>query len=247
MGQNDPRHQQGERPPDVYWRRRALALALGLGVLGLLAWAVDGTMGGGAPPSQAASVRAGATATPSGGGSPSARAHPVSARSHASASVSPGRSASPAPDASAHAGGHASARACPRHDVVLSLRSASRRYRPGRRPGFAVSVVSTGSGQCSFDIGRAHLWVVIRSGEARVWSSAACATGGGTRVVTLARGVPSVVRLFWDRTTSASGCHRRSAKVGPGTYTATAKAKTPGGSLASKPVAFVLSGPSSGS
>jgi hypothetical protein len=44
----------GEVQPSVsaatYWRRRVLALAVGIGLITILAWAVNGTLGGGAAP-----------------------------------------------------------------------------------------------------------------------------------------------------------------------------------------------------
>jgi hypothetical protein len=39
----------GVVPQSIYWRRRAIALVVGIGLLALLAWAVNGTLSSGAP------------------------------------------------------------------------------------------------------------------------------------------------------------------------------------------------------
>src|SRR5260370_27413631 len=63
MGMNAPRDQQRAPQPDIFWRRRVVALALGIAILGLLAWAVSGVVGGGAATRQTADV---GPVTPSG-------------------------------------------------------------------------------------------------------------------------------------------------------------------------------------
>src|SRR5260370_41962360 len=56
MGQRAPRRRRRARQQDVYARRRVFALALGLGVLSLLAWGINGAVGGVSQISQAARV-----------------------------------------------------------------------------------------------------------------------------------------------------------------------------------------------
>src|SRR5580658_5379015 len=56
-----------ERSAVVYWRRRVGALAVGVAVLAVVAWAFEGAMGGGASPSAAG---------PAAGSRPAA-SHPV--------------------------------------------------------------------------------------------------------------------------------------------------------------------------
>src|ERR1700689_1734172 len=52
------RHTEAERPPAAtYWRRRFVALVIGLSVLALVAWALSGAMGGSAPAANTAATR----------------------------------------------------------------------------------------------------------------------------------------------------------------------------------------------
>src|SRR5689334_8826899 len=130
---------------DVYWRRRVIALAGGIAVLGVVVWTVNGTLGGGGT-SQSANV------TPVGGhhsappstslaGTPSPSATwPLTpsptptATSSATATHRAGKhQASPA-------GQHAS-QGCPRADVVLSLFATRYRYQAHATPRFQLDVV----------------------------------------------------------------------------------------------------------
>jgi hypothetical protein len=133
----------------------------------------------------------------------------------------------------------AAAGTCSGANLVLSLSSARYSYPAHARPHFDVSVVSTARGRCATPLGAAHLNILVRAGgKARVWDSADCIRSTAPRVMTLARGVPAVVRFSWNRTTSAPGCRSAHRAVRPGTYTATAYS----GRLSSRAMIFVLKG-----
>lgn len=247
--------------PDVYWRRRLFALAGGLAVLGVLAWAV-----GGATTHQAAATASLNSPAPQpGGASPTAFAagsppspsalstSPSASPSPSASSGSPGTSPSPSPSASSpHAGAGAHARhatataaarkhstgsGCPAADVVITLTENSNSYAPGARPQFGVNVVSTDSRTCTLNTGTRYLSVVVRSGGVRVWDSADCAGRAGTSAVTkLARGVPLQRHITWDRLLSSPGCKLARTAARPGTYTVSV---SDGGSH-SRTLAFVL-------
>jgi hypothetical protein len=259
MSRSSADRPKGPGQVDVYWRRRVIALAAGIGMLALVTWTVNGALGGGAPqqttdlsqttshhstyPAPAtASATPGAAAgsatpTPSPAGkptpSPSTSAkHATSAKHGASTTRHRARQSgqkTPATRGSA---------ACPHADLVLSLSSARYSYPAHARAQFSVDVVSTAPGRCTAALGATHLHLVIRAGgKNQVWDSADCArpAPGAT---TLARGVPVVVPVTWNRQTSAPGCKgpRRAAR--PGTYTATAYS----GKLGSRAIIFVLKG-----
>jgi hypothetical protein len=243
MGMNAPRDQQRAPQPDVFWRRRVVALALGIAILGLLAWAVSGVVGGSTVTGQTADVghvtksgaaRAGPPATASGGratAQASARGTP-SARSH-----TPGPTQSPAPTHKAVTTAH-NGDSCPAGDVVISLMAAQDSYGAQVPPQFEIAIVSTAAKTCTFDVGAKSVQLVIKSGSARVWGSSDCPAGAGSQIAELARGVPAVLRISWDRKTSVPGCRLARAPALPGTYTATAYS----GQLSSATMVFVLRG-----
>ena len=231
---------------NVYWRRRVIALAAGLGMLALVTWTVNGALAGGPRQatdlSQTTSQHPGRPSTPPATSSPAA-----SPGSTASATPSP----TVTPTRSSSATGHAAAKrhpagrarktapgasgACPHAGLVLSLFPARYSYPAHAQPQFDVDVVSTASGRCSADLGASHLHVVIRSDGKQIWDSADCA-GLAPRATTLARGVPATVPITWNRKTSAPGCRAAHRAVRPGTYTATAYI----GNLSSRAVTVVL-------
>jgi hypothetical protein len=120
---------------------------------------------------------------------------------------------------------------------VLSLFAAKYSYPAHALPQFEVDVVSTAPRACTFDLAARNVQLLVRSGgKARVWDSADCAASG-RQVTRLTQGVPAVVRISWDRKTSAPGCRLPRKAARPGTYTATAYS----GNLISPTLIFVLS------
>jgi hypothetical protein len=79
---------------------------------------------------------------------------------------------------------------------------------------------------------------VIKSGPARVWGSSDCTSGGGSQVTKLARGVPYMLHISWNRKTSVPRCRLAATVARPGTYTATVWS----GQLNSNTLVFVLRG-----
>jgi hypothetical protein len=121
--------------------------------------------------------------------------------------------------------------------VVLSLFSSQASYSSGQLAEFDVDVVSTAARTCAFNVGPRFLTLVITVGEKRIWSSADCIAGPGSLPTDLARGVPTVVPLTWDRETSSPGCRVTSRQVTAGSFTAAAS----DGGLVSNPLTFTLS------
>jgi hypothetical protein len=250
MGQNAPRDQQRAPQPDIYWRRRVIALALGISIVGLLAWAVNGVVSGGNATSQAADVghakRAVVPPPVSAFTTPPIATASASAQPSASGTQSPGPGRSPAatltptptpthkPVTTAHQGD-----GCAPGDVVINLTANSSSYSLGAQPQFGVSVVSTSAHTCAFDMGAKGVRLVIKSGSARVWASSDCASGGGSRAAKLARGVPVALHFSWARKTSTPDCGPVVTVARPGTYTATIYS----GLITSNTVVFVLRGP----
>jgi hypothetical protein len=248
----------------TYWRRRFIALTVGLGVLSLIAWAFSGilgaggaggsTAGGGAGPGNSHPARATTGYGGSGGTAASGAQPQASAAARPSASAAPAASAqpsaSPATATQAQAGRDASeqlaafapqratqsVRACKPGDVVLSLVVGQDSYGQGQAPEFAVDVVSTESRTCAFNVGARHLSVVVRAHGKHLWASAECAAGHGGLTTDLARGVPVIVQVSWNQQTSARACQGDGKQAAAGSYTASAS----DGGAASNAVRFRL-------
>jgi hypothetical protein len=246
----------GPLPPATYWRRRVIALCLGMCLLAVLVWAVNGTLSVPAPGSAASMASRGASA---GSGSGAAKAQDAGTASAvrgssggvggagrwqalASPSAGPGRPGVSGSLAAAPRRGGVTARAlpdCSRRAVVVSLLTRRRWYGPARRPEFLAEAVSTSRQPCHFNLGTRFMSIVVSVGSTKIWSSADCGNQPKSRLVVLTRGVPAAIWASWDRNSTARGCRARHRRVDPGTYTATAVA--PHAHTAQ--IVFVLSGP----
>jgi hypothetical protein len=208
--------------PDTYWRRRAITLAGGLGVLGLLAWALSG--GGGKPGATTAqnSPASGTLSAPASQGTsglPSAPQSPTTGARRKSAGAAAKSTASAAQAAApAQPGGR-----CASSAVVLSMFSGGRSYTAGQDPVFGVDAVSTAPGTCTFDMGPRQLHLVVMSAGRVIWDSADCARGDGTQPTRLSRGVPVQESFTWNRAITLPGCVTLASSARVGSYQAQAR------------------------
>ncbi len=246
MAGNVPGEQESPGQNGVYWRRRAIALGAGIVLVGLVAWSVNGALSGGpaTPSAQISRVTASHRGPPAGSGSPAPRtAAPSPSAAATTGHPASRRSGGGHPGKGGAAGGGrpaGQAGACPQNDIVLSLFAPQYNYPAHESPQFQVDVVSIAPVPCTFALGAGHVQLLVKSGGIhRIWDSADCARPAGPQVTRLARGVPLVLPLSWDRKTSVPGCRvpRRPARAG--TYTATAYS----GRLSSRPLIFVLRAP----
>lgn len=209
------------RPPKVsaatYWRRRAVVMGIGVGLITTVSWGVNGML--------TARSTAGQAVPPSGTGAANSPAQVSKDRGRPAPSPSP----RPDPVPSQHRTGarsHASERAlpCARGGVTLSLSSSQGWYQSGSVPRFTVRAVSSQSRPCRFNMGTKFIAVVVTDGGRRIWSSADCATGARSHPAVLTSSAPAALRLSWDRLTSSPGCSGTRRAVRPGEYQATAVA-----------------------
>jgi hypothetical protein len=201
-----------DRPTaSTYWRRRFVALVIGLTVLALVTWALSGALGGSAPATDSASTKS------VHGTLPSPSAHPSSG-----ATASTGASAGTSGHRRASVRGTAALRPCPPADIVLSVFSSQASYSVRQSPEFEVNVVSVASQPCSLNIGARHVWLQISAGPVRIWSSAECAEGEASLVADLHRGVPTVLPIGWNGQISGPGCPGPGTRAATGSYTAVA-------------------------
>ncbi len=201
----------------TYWRRRVLVLTVGIGLLTALGWGVNGLLAPRPSPAQAALT---GRSAPAG----HARAHRHRHRQDPAPSPSP----RPTPVRSPHqslapvpAAGKVPA--CAPGGVTLSLSSPQYWYQTGATPQFTVRARAHGQ-PCRFNMASTFVSVVVTAAGRRIWSSADCAKGSGSSMTVLSGSRPAVLRVAWDRRTSAAGCTGASRLVGPGEYQVTAVA-----------------------
>lgn len=220
--------------PDAYWRRRVITLALGLGLLGILAWGFSG--GGGkttqSSPGSALQATALGTAIPGlASSTPSVSPSASDATSSPSTSASPSPSATATPLASTRPGPSANPVApraaggghCGPGSVVLSLFTDRASYGPGQLPLFQVYAVSTTAASCWFN--PAQLQVQVMAAGRIVWDSADCTRNAG-RTVELTRGVPAQASVIWNRSITLPGCQVLAPSARAGGYTVQARTAT---------------------
>lgn len=219
-----------EQQPDAYWRRRVITLALGLGLLGILAWSFSGG-GGKTSTSSPSTLQASALGTAIPGLATSSPAPAASSASPGASGASPSASPSaarsstrPQPSANPVASPLAAADGrCGPGSVVLSLFTDRPSYGPAQLPQFQVYAVSTTAASCTFD--PAQLQVQVMSSGRIVWDSADCAHPAG-RAVELTRGVPAQASVTWDRAITLPGCQVLATSARAGSYTVQARTAT---------------------
>jgi hypothetical protein len=221
--------------PETFRRRRVMAVLAGLGLIGVLVWALAG--GGGKPGSPAAG------SSQTYGLLPAAASHTaVATRSAqasrsapaASSSARPAGSGLPTPSATPDQGaGQLTEGELPGADqgpggpcgpgtVVLSVFSTKPDYSGGQNPKFAVYAVSTAAGTCTFDLGPGTLHLEVLSSGRVIWDSGDCARSESTWTARLSRGVPVLESITWNRTITLPGCVTLASSVRAGTYQAQA-------------------------
>jgi hypothetical protein len=242
MDPSSYRDDNGTDQPESYWRRRAITLAAGLTLLGLLAWAFSG---GGGKPSGAAAASSSAASSPaaqyqtasppapsvspdasaSAGADAAVPGLPTAAASGLPAATATGTGtaasakagADPAPTATAAA---QSGGACAPSSVVLSLFSTRPSYSVHQLPEFDVYAVSTAPGTCTINLGLSQLHLTVMSAGRVIWDSADCSRGEANQNDQLSRGVPAQTSMTWNRTITLPGCVTLASSARPGTYQA---------------------------
>jgi len=230
MGPNAPLDQQRAPQPDVFWRRSVVALAIGMAILGLLAWAVSGWSAGTARLTSGRRGQAAGPKTPSAAPAAPPFTGPSRAVATASATASgagalaaPSHSATPKHGASptrktvttAHTGD-----ACPVSDVVISLIAAQYSYGTGVVPQFDISVVSTVRGRAPLMVGAKH---VAASDQIRSRPGVGLVrlhVGGRLPGQQAGRGVPYMLHISWNRKTSVPRCRLAATDGHPGEWPA---------------------------
>ncbi|MDO2377335.1 hypothetical protein KI427_03590 [Rhodococcus ruber] len=239
----------GPLPPEIYWRRRALAVGVGVVVLALVVWLVLSLTGGGDDPEPdpaAAGVLTSETSTTrtptsstgeetdedtadgvaaagpggSSGGTQSGSSQSGSSQSGSSQSSTPSGSAASSSSAAASASAVAAGQ-CPDQALAVRVTADRPNYQVGEEPEFTIVITNIGTTACERDLGAGLQQVLVYSldGSRRLWSNTDCFPESTADVRKLAPGDQAAFAVKWSGTTSEPGCQAPRERVPAGAYT----------------------------
>ncbi|WP_433758392.1 hypothetical protein [Nocardia sp. CA-135398] len=205
----------GPLPPEIYWRRRALAVAVLVVALALVIWLVLTVTRGGDSPG---TTKAAATSS----------VLPTNKPAGASSSPPPttGEGAKPSgTTAAAASGSQVAAGTCPDQSLAVKVTVEQPTYKTGENPVFGIVITNISSTACSRDVGSGlqQVSVTTLDGQRRLWSSTDCYPDGAPDVRTLNRGEQAAFMVTWSGSTSQPNCAGDRVQVPPGAYAVVAQ------------------------
>jgi hypothetical protein len=227
----------GPLPPEVYWRRRGLALGIAVVVIGIAVAAIVAVMGG----SAGAKTNNAAKPVPS----PARQAPLPAAQPEVKTPVVPpaAQSAAPVPTATGAVQPPPVLKEgddCPDSTLAVKGLTNQPQYVLGDQPKFTMVVTNIGLVACKRDVGAAVLAAYVYTlDNKRLWSNLDCAPSNETLVKTFAPGEQVTTAVTWTGMGSAPGCPLPRPAIGPGTYNLVVQL----GNLRSAPVPFILAAP----
>ncbi|WP_072686862.1 hypothetical protein [Rhodococcus marinonascens] len=226
----------GPLPPEIYWRRRALAVGGAIVVVLLVGLLINSLRGGGDseanPAAASSSSTTSASTTPTASTSASASAGGGSGGGGAAAGAQPpgnsGASGGGAPDGDAPAGGASGSGAwgggppdgdapagqplgagqCPDQSLAIKVASDKPTYQAGDEPSFTTVITNIGTETCDRDLGSSLQQVLVYTidGAVRLWSNIDCYPQSDADMRSLAPGEQAQFTVVWSATTSAPDC-----------------------------------------
>lgn len=247
---------QGPLPPEIYWRRRAVAVGGAVVVVGLVvALIVWMTSGSGDPHNTAAtqSVSSSSTASSTTSAPPASEPQAGGASGEpdagggsgggAGGSGAPAGASSPVESASPAGvpGGAAGPALCPDQAISVVLYTDEPTYTIGQNPVFTIVTTNAGLSECTRDVGKAVQNVIVRTldGTRTLWSARDCSPLNTVNNVVLKPAQQVKDTITWSGTTSSPGCERPRTQVPAGSYSAIGKI----GERESFPITFNMVAP----
>jgi len=228
---------RGPLPPQIYWRRRLLALGIAVLVLGLLVTGVvtlvakTRSSDTAADHQQETAATEEAKPTPLPGEDPEVKT-PVVPPAAAAPPPTPTPTAAVTPPPVLKEGDD-----CPDSTLAVKGITNQPQYVVGEQPKFTMVVTNIGLVACKRDVGAAVLAAYVYSlDNQRLWSNLDCAPSNETLIKTFQPGEQVTTEVTWTGMGSAPGCPLPRQPIGPGTYNLVVQL----GNLRSAPVPFIL-------
>jgi hypothetical protein len=217
---------QGPLPPQIYWRRRALALGVGVLVIGAVIAVVVAVLGSSAGANTKAEDAAAQDSQPADNPEVNAPVAPPPANQ------APTPTAAVEPPPILKEGDD-----CPDSTLAVKGLTSQPRFTVGEQPKFTMVVTNIGLVSCKRDVGAAVLAAYVYSlDNNRLWSNLDCAPSNETLVKTFAPGEQVTTAVTWTGMGSAPQCPLPRQPIGPGTYNLVVQL----GNLRSATVPFTL-------
>lgn len=227
----------GPLPPQIYWRRRGLALGVAVLVVGVVLAIVVAVVRGSAGADTAGTTK------------------PAATQGHKAAAASPQQDVKTPVVPPAAQGSPPSATPtaavvpppvlkegddCPDSTLAVKGYTSQPHYAVGEQPRFTMVVTNIGLVACKRDVGAAVLAAYVYSlDNQRLWSNLDCAPSNETLVKTFDPGEQVTTSVTWTGMGSAPQCPLPRQPIGPGTYNLVVQL----GNLRSATVPFILAPP----
>lgn len=227
----------GPLPPQIYWRRRGLALGIAVVVIGIVVAIVVAVLSNGGKASTRNVDKPAATQGPQ-----SSQAPPPAAQPEVRTPVAPPAGQNPAPTPTQTAAVQPppvlkEGDDCPDSTLAVKGLTNQPRYTIGEQPKFTMVVTNIGLVACKRNVGAAVLAAYVYTlDNKRLWSNLDCAPSNETLLKTFAPGEQVTTAVTWTGMGSAPNCPLPRPPIGPGTYNLIVQL----GNLRSAPVPFVL-------
>ncbi|WAL47026.1 hypothetical protein [Rhodococcus pyridinivorans] len=223
----------GPLPPEIYWRRRILAIGVSVVVLALVIWLVVALTGGEDPDQNpepaAAEVTTSATTTAADASADAASASTTRSGGSSGSSGSGGAEGSASDDADEDDTSTSATTSaapvppgqCSDQSLAVRVTADEPNYRIGSEPDFTIVITNIGTSQCERDLGAGLQQVLVYSldGNERLWANTDCFPESTADIRSLAPGDQAAYSVKWSATTSEPGCQAPREPVGPGAYT----------------------------
>ncbi|MDX6256332.1 MAG: hypothetical protein QOJ11_2666 [Frankiales bacterium] len=201
----------GSLPPEVYWRRRAMAGLLAVLVI-WLAWSWFPGKSGGANAAQPKNPVKSTTSphtTPSP--TPTAvvtTAAPVVTTKATATVTSPAATTTTAP----------ATPKCASSAIKITLTADHTLYPSGVSPRFVLTVANVSASACRIDVGTANRGFLVTSGNDRIWSSSDCSKTSPNVATFKPKDTVGYSHTWTRQRSSAAGCAAAGTAARPGTY-----------------------------
>ena len=219
----------GPLPPQIYWRRRGLALGILLLAVALVVGLVILLTGRSDTPTTPAGSETTQTPQPE---DKTPVVAPVESSPESTPTPTPTPTQAVAPPPLLQSGDD-----CPDSNLAIKGLTNAPQYVTGDQPKFTMVVTNIGVVACKRDVGAAVLAAYVYSlDNQRLWSNLDCAPSNETLVKTFNPGEQVTTEVTWTSMGSAPQCPLPREPIGAGTYNLVVQL----GNLRSAPVPFEL-------